>query len=186
MTKVFICEICGDAYIGEGEPHNCPFCGAKSNFIKPAFEARPIVNETIELTEVSRKNLLETLNLEINANAIYLCMAGKADSYAVKAMYKRLAKVEFEHATIVTKILEMEMPGIEGKSCNDDEEKNFDQTVELEEHATSLYHGFAQTATEKEIKIFFTALAQVEKEHIDLIAGIRPQWNAIMLVGQKK
>ena len=55
MAKVFICQICGDAYLGEEAPKNCPFCGAHSNFMKQDMEW-PIPEEPIkDLTEKTKK-----------------------------------------------------------------------------------------------------------------------------------
>ncbi|MCK9378843.1 MAG: ferritin [Candidatus Moranbacteria bacterium] len=167
--KTFICEICGDAYLGTEAPSKCPFCGADRNYIKPGSEASPLFKRAGNISDQSRENLMETLDLEIKANAIYLCMAGKSDSYEIEKMYKRLAKVELEHAVIVTKFLEIQMPQTLSEQCNDDEVENFKKTVELENHATGLYSKFAKEADTQKIKIFFTALAKVESEHIELI-----------------
>jgi len=167
--KLYICEICGDAYIGEEKPVDCPFCGAKNNFIKPGDEAKPIINEKIEISELSKKNLMETLALEIRANAIYLCMAGKAQEYKIKAMYKRLAKVELEHATIVTKLLGISMPEIKEETCADSDAENFNETIKLEDHAVDLYKKFTAESMEDNIRKFFGALAQVEGGHAELI-----------------
>ena len=167
--KIFICEICGDAYIGGEKPADCPFCGAKGNFIKLGSEANPIVSQENRISESSRKNLKETLQLEIKANAIYLCMAGKAKSYEIKAMYKRLAKIEFEHANIVCKLMKIKMPEIIARSCSENEIENFKKTIELEDHAVELYKKFTAETDEKNIKIFFTALAQAEEGHGELI-----------------
>lgn len=171
-TKLFICEICGDAYIGSDKPTDCPFCGARNNFIKPGEEAKPITQEKQEISEISKKNLMETLALETRANAIYLCMAGRAKEYKIKAMYKRLAKVELEHAVIVTKLLGIEMPEIKQEDCSDDTKENFQKTIELEDHATELYKKFTSEATENNIRKFFGALMQVEAGHIKLIENI--------------
>jgi rubrerythrin len=167
--KTFICQICGDAYIGHEKPTDCPFCGAPSHFIKEGKEAKPIVNEKIEISECSGRNLEETLALELRANAIYLCMAGKTEKYEIKTMYKRLAKVELEHAVICTKLMGIAMPKVEDQSCSEDEVENFKKTIELEEHATNIYSKFSKEATETNIRIFFTALTQVEADHIALI-----------------
>lgn len=167
--KTFICEICGDAYLGEEKPHNCPFCGARMNFIKEGKDAKPVVEEKVELAEITTKNLQETLKLEMTANAIYLCMAGKAESYEIMKMYKRLAKVELEHATICCKLMQIKMPEIASELCSDDMLENFQKTLELEDHASSLYSEFAKSSVEKHVKIMFTALAQVEQDHITLI-----------------
>jgi len=171
--NLYICEICGDAYIGEEKPTDCPFCGARNNFIKPANEAKPIVNEKQEISELSRKNLLETLTLETRANAMYLCMAGKAQEYKIKAMYKRLAKVELEHAMIVTKLLGIAMPEMKTETCADETQENFQKTIELEDHAVELYRKFTVEATEPNIRKFFGALMQVEAGHIELIKNLK-------------
>jgi len=165
----FVCQICGEAYIGKERPHDCPYCGATEHFIKLGNEAHPITNQKEEIGDVSRKNLLETLELERTANALYLCMANKSDKYEIKAMYKALAKVEMEHAVIVTKLLDIARLEIKEELCSDDMVENFKKTIELEETATNLYVRFAKEATEKNVKIFFTALAQVERGHIELI-----------------
>ncbi len=167
--KTYICEICGDAYIGEEKPKNCPFCGARECFIKLGKEAKPIVNQKEEISGVSKNNLKVTYDLEVKAVAIYNCMAEKAHIYEVKAMYKRLAKVELEHATIVTKLLGVGKPEIGAESCSDEDVENFKKTIELETNATNLYHQFTQEATEGNIRILFTALSQVESDHINLI-----------------
>lgn len=167
--KTYICEICGDAYIGDDKPSQCPFCGAGRGFIKNGSEAKPVVNETIEVNDNERENLMKTLELEIHANAIYLCMAGKTDKYEIKAMYKRLAKVELEHAVIVTKILKIEKPADAGVICADTDRENFDITIDLEDNASKLYTQFAQEAENANLKKFWGALSIVEKEHIELI-----------------
>ncbi|MFA5994529.1 MAG: ferritin family protein [Parcubacteria group bacterium] len=167
--KTYICEICGDAYIGEEKPSECPFCGALKNFIKDGAQAQPYVNRGVELSELSRKNLEETVRLELRANAVYLCMAGKAKNYEIKAMYKRVAKVELEHASIACKLMKISLPTVNPEVCDDEDVKNFAVTVKLEEDATAIYAKFAKEAIEQEIKIIFTALMQVEASHITLI-----------------
>jgi rubrerythrin len=167
--KTYICQICGDAYLGRERPSDCPFCGAQEHFIKLGSEANPIVNQKVEISELSGRNLEETLALELRANLIYLCMAGNAKTYELKAMYKRLAKVELEHAVICTKLMGIALPKVEDQACSQDELENFKATIALEEHATSLYAKFCKEAVEQNIKIFFGALTRVEAEHIALI-----------------
>lgn len=166
--NLYICEICGDAYIGADKPTDCPFCGAKNNFIKLADEAQPIVNIKTELSETSKKNLMETLALETRASDIYTCMAGKSKEYKIQKMFKRLAKIELEHAIIVTKLMGISMPEVNSESCFDEDIRNFQKTIELENHATELYKKFAGEASEEHIKKFFGALMQVEQGHIEL------------------
>ena len=167
--KTFICEICGDAYLGEEKPKNCPFCGARTAFMKEGKDAHPVIEVRDVLSEQTVKNLEETLKLEMAANAIYLCMAGKTDSYEIMKMYKRLASVELEHAKICTKILQIQMLEIASELCSDQDLENFQKTLELEDHAANLYAAFAKSSTERHVKIMFTALNQVEIDHIELI-----------------
>lgn len=171
--KLYICEICGDAYVGTDRPSDCPFCGAKNNFIKLADEAQPIVNIKAEISELSKKNLMETLALEMKATAIYTCMAGKSPEYKIQKMYKRLAKVELEHAIIATKLLDIKMPEISPEICGDVDSENFLKTIELEDHASTLYKKFVGEATEDHIRKFFGALMQVEAGHIELIKNLQ-------------
>ncbi|MDQ1283980.1 MAG: hypothetical protein QG620_328 [Patescibacteria group bacterium] len=151
------------------KPGDCPFCGAKGNFIKSGKEACPIVNERIEISELSKNNLLETLELETKATAIYLCMAEKSETYEIKAMYKRLAKVESEHAAIVIKLLDIKMPETKSEECFSEDLDNFKKTIELEDRAVGLYKRFAGEAVENNIRKFFGALTQVEAGHSELI-----------------
>ena len=167
--NLFICEICGDAYIGAECPSDCPFCGARAVFIKPASEAKPIVNEKTEISADSRKNLEETLALELRATAIYQCIAGKSEEYRIVKMYKRLAKIELEHAIVVTKLLALPMPAIQAEDCSSDEIENFKRTIALEDHAVALYRGFAAGSPEMRLKKFFGALVQAEQGHVELI-----------------
>jgi rubrerythrin len=167
--KTWICEICGDAYLGEEKPKNCPFCGARHAFIKEGKDAHPVTEVKEPLSEKTVANLKATLDLEMNANAIYLCMAGKTDSYEIMKMYKRLAKVEAEHAIICTKLLQIPMPEMGTQLCSDQDVENFQKTLELEDHAANLYVEFAKSSEEKHVKILFTALTQAETDHIELI-----------------
>jgi rubrerythrin len=167
--QLYICEICGDAYIGVEKPSDCPFCGARGNFIRLAIEAKPIAEIKTEIGELSKKNLRETLDLEIKASATYLCMAGKAKDYQIIKMYKRLAKVELEHAIIATKLLNIALPEIKPENCSNADVENFQKTIELEDHAVELYQKFAKEAQEGHIRKFFGAITQVEAGHIELI-----------------
>jgi len=167
--KTYICQICGDAYIGTEKPADCPFCGAPRNFIKEGKEINPIVAQKFEIGEISKKNLMATYDLEIRASTIYTCMAGKGKTYEIQKMFKRLAKIELEHAVIVTKLLNMPAPEIKTETCSEEDIENFQKTTELETHATDLYKQFAKEAGETNIRILFTALSQAEQGHIELM-----------------
>jgi len=167
--KTYICQICGDAYIGEKCPSDCPYCGAPGNFIKIGEESNPIVNQKFSILGKSEENLMKTYELEVKASAIYTCMAGKTKDQKIQKMYKRLAKIELEHAEIVTKLLNMPAPEVKSEICSEEDLENFKKTVELENHAVNLYRQFAKESEEQQLKILFTALAQAEAGHISLM-----------------
>ncbi|MDZ7798682.1 MAG: hypothetical protein U5L76_03645 [Patescibacteria group bacterium] len=106
MIKLYRCEICGDAYIGDEAPTNCPFCGAKQKFIKEAKEAK--VNFDVELNEKDRANVERALEVEISNVAFYKCAEEKTDDEEGKILFKALKKVEAEHASVWKKILKLD------------------------------------------------------------------------------
>lgn len=169
--NLYICQICGDAYIGTEKPKDCPFCGAGESFIKLGKEYTPILELEESLGEVSRKNLEYSLELEKTASGIYACMARQAESYEIKAMYKNLTKVEWEHANAISKMLKIERPQASQEMCSEDETENFQKTIALEDNAVKQYRRFAKEASERAVKIIFTALAKVEEGHIELISN---------------
>lgn len=167
--NIYICQICGDAYIGMEKPKDCPFCGAREMFIKLGREYTPLLELEESLVELSKKNLEHSLELEKTASGIYSCMADYADSYEVQAMYKDLAKVEREHSYIIAKMLGYERSEIPPQICSEDDLENFKKTLELEDNAIKMYSQFAREAKERAAKILFTALTQIEEGHSDLI-----------------
>ena len=51
--KVFRCKICGDPYLGDEAPTQCPFCGASIQFFVDAQDWNPD-EFNVELSEISR------------------------------------------------------------------------------------------------------------------------------------
>ncbi|MEI7498766.1 MAG: ferritin-like domain-containing protein [Candidatus Falkowbacteria bacterium] len=170
--KIFICEICGEAYLGTEAPSHCPFCGAHQNFLKLDSVASPLTSKAVELSELSQQNLQTALTLEKTATALYICMAHKSDKPGVTAMYHALAKIEHEHANAMARLLDEPKPVIDSAACADDDEANFKKTLALEDNAVQLYQRFAKEATEREVKIFFAGLWQIEADHAALITNL--------------
>ena len=96
MTKLWRCEICGDPYIGDAAPANCPFCGAKQKFMKEFADAQ--VNFDVELSEKDRANAERALQVEVSNATFYFCAAEKVEELEGKKLFKILGKVEAEHA----------------------------------------------------------------------------------------
>ena len=107
--KVYRCRICGDPYIGIEAPTRCPFCGALQDYFIEAEDWNS--NEfDIDLTSVEKKNLEAALQLELDNAAFYDCAKVKAeksnDEYNL-AKFKALMKVEREHASTISKFLQI-------------------------------------------------------------------------------
>lgn len=170
MINLYRCTICGETYVGDLKPSHCPFCGAHGYWLVIATEyiepALPV------LTEISRKNLEFTYNLELKASQIYHCIRNKTDDEYILGMFKSISKVELEHAEIVGKLIgknpSCEIPYKE-EICTEDRNESLKKTKILETNAISFYKKFLDEATEKRVKNIFKALVEVEQDHLDLV-----------------
>jgi len=170
--KVFRCRICGDPYIGEEAPKQCPFCGANERFFVEAQNWDS--NEfNVDLSETSKENLEAALQLELDNAAFYDCAKNAAtkagDEYGI-AKFKALMKVEREHASAISKFLKISRPELEKKTCDANTKANSQEGYEREDRAIKAYAKFQDEATEPRLKEFFGALVEIETDHLDLHA----------------
>lgn len=168
MVNLYVCKICGEPYIGGSQPEDCPFCGAPKNYLRPIEEFTKIW-ET-ETNEQEKKDLQETLNLEINATAYYQDVSENQKKYSKhNRLYKQLTRVEKEHAEIASKFLNVNLPEIKGEKTKGNIEEDLKRTKELETHAVQLYTKFLSNSQNPNVKNFFVALLHAEKEHESLV-----------------
>lgn len=166
MVKLWRCEICGDPYVGEEPPANCPFCGAHKNFIKEAKDAK--VDFDIELSETDRKNAEHALDVEVSNTTFYFCAAEKTDDLEGKLLFKALGKVEKEHASIWRKILKLDKTPAGDDPCHVSNRENLQESHEREERAIEFYRKAAGESDSERIKQIFAALVVVETDHLKL------------------
>lgn len=122
-----------------------------------------------ELDEQGKKDVQETLKLEINATAFYEDITKNNEKYSQQnRLFKQLARVEKEHAEIATKFLNIDMPEIVGEKTRGDIKKDLERTKELEKDAIEKYEGFLKNAKAENLKNFYTALIHAEKEHLNI------------------
>ena len=170
--KVFRCRICGDPYIGEEAPKQCPFCGANQRFFVEAQDWNSY-EFNVKLSDVSKKNLETALQLELDNAAFYDCAknaADKAGDHYSLAKFKALMKVEREHASAISKFLKISRPELEKQACNANAKANSKEGWEREDRAIKAYAKFRDGATEPRLKEFFGALVEIETDHLDLHA----------------
>ena len=168
--KVFRCRICGDPYIGEEAPKQCPFCGADERFFVEAQDWNKD-EFNISLSDKSKENLKSALQLELDNAAFYDCAknaADKSDDHYSLAKFKALMKVEREHASAISKFLKISRPELEKLQCNANSKANSKEGFEREDRAIKAYAKFRDEATEDRLKEFFGALVEIETDHLNL------------------
>jgi rubrerythrin len=168
MVNVWRCEICGESYIGNEVPPQCPFCGVNRRSIKSAKMAKP--NFDIALNEKDLANVKYALMLELNNAGFYFCAAKNTDDEEGKAMFKALGKVESEHASIWKKILKLERVDIKPENCSKRNAENLMESHTRETRAIEFYRKAAQEAGDMKLKQIFSALVEVETDHLALSA----------------
>jgi len=166
MVKLWRCLICGDPYIGESPPDNCPFCGAHKRFIKEAKEAE--ANFEVELNDKDKANVEHALEVEISNAAFYFCAAEKTDDAEGKLLFKALGKVEAEHASIWKKILKLSSIPKGDEPCHASNKENLEESHARETRAIEFYRKAAAESENERVKEIFEALVEVETDHLHL------------------
>lgn len=169
MIKLYVCKICGEPYLGGEAPDDCPFCGSPKEYLRPIKEFSELWKA--ELTEQEKKDMKETLDLEINATAYYEKITNNNKKYSKpNRLFKQLARVEREHATIAAKFLKINLPEIKGEELKGSIEKDLQRTKKLEKHAVGKYQGFLKNAKNNKVKMLYVALIHAEQGHHDIIS----------------
>jgi rubrerythrin len=169
LMNVYKCRICGDPYVGNTKPSNCPYCGAPAKYI--ILAANWVEPEIPELTDVSRKNLEASLKLEVDNAQFYRCAMNNAKDPMAQAMFKALSRIEAEHASQVCKLLKQPKVAIEDNpaACTaKTPEEHLEEALRREERAVRFYTAAAESASEERVKEFFEALVEIESDHISL------------------
>jgi len=166
MVKLWRCEICGDPYVGETAPDNCPFCGAHKKYIKEANSAD--VNFDVKLNDTDRKNAEHALKVEISNSAFYFCAAEKTDDAESGLLFKALGKVEAEHASIWKKVLKLDSYEKGKDPCKTDTQENLKDAHQRETNAIEFYRKAAAESENERVKQIFIALVEVETDHLEL------------------
>ncbi len=165
-VKLWICEICGDPYIGEEAPKNCPFCGAHKRFIRSFKTAH--VKWDVKLNKQDRANALYALKVEISNANFYFHAAKNTQSKEGAKLFKALGKIEKEHADVWMKILGKKTPPEIKETSSKNNLKNLRDSHEREERAIAFYKQAAKDAKNARVKVLFKAFVEVEKDHLAL------------------
>ncbi|MFH1745037.1 MAG: ferritin-like domain-containing protein [bacterium] len=164
--KIFVCQICGEVYIGRETPHSCPFCGVRKENLRMAdgWEDR----NNVSLNEVDEKNVKDALALEMSNTAFYQQASKKLSNQEAVLMFKGLFKVEREHASIYKKLLKLEETPMLTEDCPDSARECALESSKREKRAVEFYAQAAAVAENSRVKEVFTEIMKVESDHVAL------------------
>lgn len=166
--KLFKCQICGDPYLGDDAPINCPYCGAKKEYL---VDARNYVNKfAIEhnFTEEEKENFQAALEIEIGNASFYMAAGETSSEDYYKWLFKALKKVESEHASIFAKHLGITKPALIDIEASVSGEENLQESHRREAIAIDAYKRFAEAATTPRAKEVFGVLVDIESDHLGI------------------
>jgi len=166
MVKLWRCQICGDPYIGEEPPANCPFCGAHRKYITEAKKAK--VTFDVNLTAKEKVNVEESLKKEASNAAFYVCASKSTDDEEGKLLFKALSKVEYEHANIWKKILKLDKIPDANDPCHIKNRENLEESHARESKTIEFYKNALKEAVNPRIKQIFEAVIEIETDHLKL------------------
>ncbi|PTD93607.1 rubrerythrin [archaeon SCG-AAA382B04] len=167
MLIAYRCRVCGETYLGEEKPKDCPYCGADKIYLQQVEEYDRLKPDSI--SKKSEGNIRKAINLEIDNAKFYVCASKKTKDEKESAIFKRLAKIEAEHAEALAELLEIEEKDIpDYKECSEDAIENYQESHNREERAIGHYKKFATEAEEKDLEVFFNAIAKIESDHLEL------------------
>ncbi|MFX1394720.1 MAG: ferritin family protein [Promethearchaeota archaeon] len=167
--QVFVCRICGEAYITDGKPSRCPFCGAYEEYLVDSKKYDDTGDWDVELNETDKANVEKALAVEISNNLFYKCASKKVKELDGQKLFKILAKVEGEHASVWKKILKMDKIKWEPpETCVEDYKADLKDSHAREERAIKFYGEAAAAAKNKRVKEIFKAFIDVETDHLKL------------------
>jgi len=136
----------------------------------PASDFPPDIND-IQVTDIERADLLHACQLEITNETFYNAVGAMGNhNDLLPSAFRALAKVEREHLSIFGKLLKAPTPTVPTNPirAQDSWVANIAQSKKDEGIASTFYRDAAKRAITPRVKEVFTALAEVEEDHIDI------------------
>ena len=166
--KLYKCQICGDPYLGDEAPINCPYCGAKRHYFVDAHDYVNKFEQDNNFTDVELDAFKAALDVEIGNASFYKTASEKSTENIHKWLFKALMKVESEHASIFSKHLKITKPELFDVDASSNGEANLQESHRREGVAIEAYKKFAELSTTPRAKEVFDALVEIEADHLGL------------------
>ncbi|MFX0017862.1 MAG: ferritin family protein [Promethearchaeota archaeon] len=123
----------------------------------------------VELNDKDRTNAERALEVEVSNTIFYKCASNKTPNLEGQKLFKILAKVENEHASVWKKILKLdklELPKYD--ACASEYKPNLEESHSREERAIKFYTQAASESSNPRVKEIFEAFVEVESDHLNL------------------
>jgi len=112
---------------------------------------------------------MAALNLETSNASFYQCASEKRETEELRAIFKRLARIENEHANVISKYLGLDSIELQVEECSNVDGENLTVARERETRALEFYKQAMAEARESKIASFFRALIDVEEGHLEIV-----------------
>ncbi|MCK4383930.1 MAG: hypothetical protein KAW66_11590, partial [Candidatus Lokiarchaeota archaeon] len=123
----------------------------------------------VELNKKDKANAEKALEVEVSNNIFYKCASKKTPELDGQKIFKILAKVEAEHASVWKKILKLEnVKYPKYDKCASEYKPNLEESHSREDRAIKFYGQAAAEAKNERVKEIFQAFVEVETDHLHL------------------
>jgi len=107
--------------------------------------------------------------VEVSNTIFYKCSSKKTPELEGQKLFKILAKVENEHASVWKKILKLDKVDFpKYDKCASEYTSNLEESHQREERAIKFYGQAAKEAKNSRVKEIFQAFIEVETDHLHL------------------
>lgn len=174
--QIYRCLICGDTFVMQAKPENCPYCGSIDHYIVLTIDYPDDIND-IETTTQEYADLLHAAQLEYT-NATFYDELGKIDPASTLAsLYRHLAKIEHEHLKVFAKLMKQPADSLDFDRGivlpKETWDANISMSTAQEIDARDFYNLAASRSITPRVIQVFKAIAEVEQSHIEVDALAR-------------
>jgi len=170
QLKIYRCHICGEVYLGYDAPENLPLLRSSRGVHETPLNEYPATSNACSSPRPSARTSSPPSSSRPATAASTSVWRSARTTTALRATYKRLAKVEAEHCELFCKLLKVDQPAdlMTPGETTGSWASDIEDSLRRENRASELYRTFAGRATNDRLKEVWNAVAEVEGDHITL------------------